>query len=63
MKSTVINRKCSGCDSETPDYMAIDNWCIVDGKFYCRGCQKIKNIGWYEKTINKIPLDNRSGRV
>jgi len=39
---------CDGCGVETPTWNIIDNWCIQDGKDYCRACQRKKEIGWYE---------------
>ena len=45
--------KCDNCGFETPVWMTIDVWCIIDGKQYCLSCQKKLKIGWYCPKILK----------
>jgi hypothetical protein len=33
---------CDGCGYQTPFWNTIDHWALVNGKEYCRKCQKLK---------------------
>lgn len=41
--------RCDKCGVESPFSVAIDSWCIIDGKNYCMKCQKEHGVGLYEK--------------
>jgi len=40
---------CDGCQKTVRKFYTLDQWAIVDKKYYCRTCQKERKIGWYEK--------------
>jgi len=43
------DKRCDGCGTVQHFWNIIDDWAIIDGKYYCRSCQKRMGIGWYEK--------------
>lgn len=59
MANKIENIKCNKCGIEIQFALAIDNWCIIDGKNYCMKCQEILKVGWYDPKFKENGKNNK----